>query len=199
MNDANLTPEAKAVLDTILNRRSYPYKRLKPEPVPQETVMQLLEAANRAPTHRFTEPWRFNVFTGEAKRHLANALIEAYQRQCGSEAKEAKIAKTLERCLHVPVVINIFMARDEKPLLPEFEEILAVGCAMQNLHLAAYALNLSGLWSTPGYLDDPQLNQFLGIAGEAKNFGFFYLGYIDGEFPRSKRKPIEDKVRWVQA
>lgn len=197
MDFEHLEPTARNVIENIFSRRSCPYKRLKSDPIPKPTLELLLEAANWAPTHRFTEPWRFNVYTGEARRSLANALIEAYRRATGPAATEAKIAKTLDRCLHVPVIVNVAMLPCQKNQLPEYEETLAVGCAMQNFHLAAHALKISGLWSTPGYLEDAQLKQFLQLQDGAKNYGFFYLGYIDDELPQSKRGPVHEKVRWL--
>jgi nitroreductase len=196
MQTDQMSTDVRAVLENIANRRSCPYKKLKTDPISKETLNQLFEAANWAPTHRFTEPWRFSVFTGDAKRTLANAIIEAYRRHISPDINAAKESKILDRCQHVPVILNIAMEPCYKNKLPEYEEILAVGCAVQNLHLAAFAMGISGLWSTPQYLEDPKLRQFLQLEDQVRNFGFFYLGYHDGELPSSKRRPIDEKVRW---
>ena len=50
------------------------------QPVSDEIVQDLLQNANWAPTHGLTEPWRFTVFTGDARRTLAEFLVAAYQR-----------------------------------------------------------------------------------------------------------------------
>ena len=63
----------EAVYSAILNRRSMGLSRLKPDPVDHALIEQMLEAANWAPSHGDTEPWRFTVFAGEgraARRHL---------------------------------------------------------------------------------------------------------------------------------
>jgi len=39
---------------------------------------ELFEAANWAPTHRRTEPWRFKVFRGDKKTELSHFLVDAY-------------------------------------------------------------------------------------------------------------------------
>ena len=47
----------------IKNRRSiYPYQYEKGKVIPDNIIWQILENANRAPTHKQTEPWRFTVF-----------------------------------------------------------------------------------------------------------------------------------------
>ena len=46
----------------IKNRRSVFPNLYTGEPVPKEVIDQMLENANWAPTHKFTEPWRFTVF-----------------------------------------------------------------------------------------------------------------------------------------
>ena len=48
----------------LQNRRSiYPYQFEKGKKIPDEIIRQILENANRAPTHKLTQPWRFTVFT----------------------------------------------------------------------------------------------------------------------------------------
>ncbi|HLY71921.1 MAG TPA: nitroreductase family protein, partial [Puia sp.] len=65
------------VFDTVqLNllfqkRRSvFPEQYVAGKKIPDEIVMQLLENANWAPTHKLTEPWRFVVFSGEGLKKL---------------------------------------------------------------------------------------------------------------------------------
>ncbi|MGH7417826.1 MAG: nitroreductase family protein, partial [Candidatus Rokuibacteriota bacterium] len=57
------------VIEAIKARRSIP--KLRPDAVPREIIEQMLEAAVWAPNHRLTEPWRFYVLTGDAKRRFA--------------------------------------------------------------------------------------------------------------------------------
>ena len=47
--------------------------------IPDEQVQQLLELANWAPTHAFTEPWRFTVYAGEGKKTFCRAHAEMYR------------------------------------------------------------------------------------------------------------------------
>lgn len=48
-----------SVLEAIRGRRSIP--KMKPDPLPHELVMRLLDAAVWSPNHRLTEPWQYFV------------------------------------------------------------------------------------------------------------------------------------------
>jgi len=52
-----------ALADLIRSRRTH--KSFGPEPVPPETLDELLELARWAPNHHRTNPWRFRVIGPE--------------------------------------------------------------------------------------------------------------------------------------
>ena len=86
--------------------------------------------------------------------------------------------------------------------MPEWEELCAVACAVQNLHLMATASGVAGYWSSGGPLDAPPVLGFLGLDGAAgdKCLGLFHVGLAtDAKVAayRAKRGPIADKVRWL--
>jgi hypothetical protein len=65
-------PDGKQVMDLIAKRRSIFPRDFSGEEVPREVIQQLLEAANWAPTHKKTQPWRF-VVLGAGPLLLATA------------------------------------------------------------------------------------------------------------------------------
>ena len=58
----------------IRNRRSVFPPMFTDQPIDKAIIKQLLENANWAPTHRFTEPWRFKVLRNNAKQRLGQFL-----------------------------------------------------------------------------------------------------------------------------
>ena len=40
--------------------------------IPDQEIKDILESANWAPTHKYTEPWRFVVFSGSSRQDFAN-------------------------------------------------------------------------------------------------------------------------------
>lgn len=198
MNDLN------QLIEAIAHRRSFPLVRLASDkPVDRTLIERLLDAANWAPSHGGTEPWRFTVYTGEARRALGEAFAQAYRLgTTDADFKPAKHDDFRDRVWSAPVWIAVAMSRamkpDGTPVRPEVEEIIAVGSAVQNLHLAASVAGLGGKWTTGSTLIHAHVAEFVGIEPPARLLGFFYLGWPAGEWPESARKPLADKVCWAE-
>ena len=88
------------------------------------------------------------------------------------------------------------MQRDLEERLPEWEEIAAVACAVQNMWLTATAHGLGAYWSTPGAIN--AVGDFVELAEGERCLGFFYMGYTDAPHPEGKRAPLADKVQWIE-
>ena len=184
----------------IQNRRSVFVNQFEQgKQIPDEIVMQLLENANWAPTHKRTEPWRFMVFTGEGLKKLAAFQAELYKKTRGDKFKQAvydKLLLTPTQCSHV---ISIGMKRSTTVDIPEMEEIAAVACAVQNLYLSTTAYGLGGYWTTGGITFDEEAKEFFQLGPADKLLGFFYLGYIAVPAVKGTRSPIENKTVWIKS
>ncbi|MBA60981.1 MAG: nitroreductase [Planctomycetaceae bacterium] len=169
-------------------------------PVSKETIEQLLSNANWAPTHGLTEPWRFTVYQGDSLKDLAEFLRQAYTAHTSEEdfkeAKREKMASYAE-CTQVAVVLGM---KRHPGKIPAEEEVMAVACAVQNLHLSAAAEGLGGFWSTAPVYDVPTVRTEFGFDGEEDRcLGIFYLGYPGNEWPERKKgapQPVEEKIIW---
>src|SRR5262252_8951161 len=94
--------------EAIRSRRSIKPDKMKPDPVDRAVLNTMLEAARWAPTHGMTEPWRFIVFEGEARRHLANAVVETSRKEGEVIAEnDARREKAQRNFCTPPVVIAI--------------------------------------------------------------------------------------------
>lgn len=179
----------------ISQRRSIFPAQFSKDEIAKHTIEKLIEAANWAPTHRKTEPWRFKVFQNRAKESLGEQLVQAYKITASkfSATKANKIAIKVDQSA---AVIAICMQRDPEALVPEWEEIAATAMAVQNLWLCATDLGLGGYWSSPSFAN--QINTFLDLAAGERCLGFFYLGYYEGPAPQRQPSPWHDKVRWFE-
>lgn len=166
--------------------------------VEPEILEAMLENANHAPTHGLTEPWRFRVFVSEkSRRELADALRKIYRETTPPELRRPeKEAKLGAAPLLAPVVITIGMHRQDSGAIPENEEIAAVACAVQNMHLTAAAIGLGAKWSSPPVCYTQEMNALLGLRPQDRCLGLFYIGWPkEGvTFPDSPRRPISEKV-----
>ena len=96
----------KDVNKLIAERRSIFPKMYTGEIVDDAIIQDMLENANWAPTHRFTEPWRFNVFKGEGIKKLAEFQASLYKEKTTLEgsfilAKHEKLLKKPLLCSHI--------------------------------------------------------------------------------------------------
>lgn len=182
--------------EIIKNRRATPPRFMAKKEVDRELILTLLENANWAPTHKSTEPWRFNVFQGESKQKLAKSIYtmleEKYNR--GEEINMQKAVKFRDNLLHVPVSMAIIMQRDAAERISEWEEIAAVSMAVQNMWLTATESGLGAFWATPPFL--PQIQSLLQLEPGQKLLGFFFVGHVAMEYPSPGRGPVSEKVVW---
>ena len=182
--------------DLIRKRRAIFPVSYTDKPISRELIGQILENANWAPTHRFTEPWRFKVFTGASLERLSQYLGDWYQNNTPTALfSEKKLQKTLDKPLRSACVIAICMQRDPKESVPEWEEIAAVSCAVQNMWLTCTANNIGCYWSSPKSI--LEANEFLKLKSGERCLGLFYMGYHKLPEIPGKRGPIGEKVEWV--
>jgi len=213
-NEPTTLPNARQTLALLKARRSiFPkdYNHLG-RTITDEDIKFILEAANWAPTHKRTEPWRFVVIRGAGIESLLTATIEGNRvatiEERGGETFEEWHAGFLEsiekKWRPCDVFISLGMLRQANPdkRLPEWEEVAAVACAAQNMHLMATALGLAGYWSSWNEVgrDSGAMASFLGLSKQDGDrcLGFFVLGSSDkvGKV-RSGRGSIEEKTRWL--
>lgn len=184
----------------IKDRRTIYPEMYKGREVLKEVIEDLLNNAIWAPSHGLTQPWRFKVFRGNGLKKLSafqsglyNTLFE------GKETyNEKKFEKLKNRPLLASAVIAVCMERDPKEKINELEEIEAVACAVQNMHLTCTAYGLGGFWASPGIIYRPEMNEFLDLGEKDKCLGLFYIGYPEGEWPKGQRKPIEYVTEWIE-
>ncbi len=202
------TPSNIALTDQLIRGR----RSIKPEQlvtpvrfIDQAIIEHLLENANWAPTHGMNEPWRFKIFTGDARQKLGVFLSNWYkENRTGADFKAAKHEKLRVRPMLASHIIVICMERKANTKIPVIEDIEAVACAVQNLHLTATAYGLGGYWSSGGPTYTDEMKEALGLGIDDQCLGFFYLGYPkEGVLEKAtkailgKRTDWQSKVEWM--
>ncbi|MCJ8291011.1 MAG: nitroreductase [Crocinitomicaceae bacterium] len=184
--------------ELIRERRTIYPEQFSSRKVHREQIEVILNNAQWAPTHGNTQPWRFKVFMGEDHRQeLSQFLGKTYQEIIPEDAQsDIKLAKLMRRPLITSAVIAVCMKRQPEEKIPEMEEIEAVACAMQNMHLTCTAYGLGAFWSTPKVIYTQQMNTYLGLGEKDKCLGLFYIGYPEIEWPKAHRRPIDYTTEW---
>jgi nitroreductase len=186
--------------ELIVNRRSLKPAVLNGKKIDDQQIKQLLDLANWAPTHGFTEPWRFVVYSGDAVIRFCADQAGLYQlHEPSATFNAAKYEKQLHNGDKTSHLIAVYMKRGGNPNIPELEEICATAAAVQNILLGAEALGIAVLWSTGGMVLKPAMKDYLGLGEADQMIGLLSLGYTDEEPRPGKRGPVEEKTKWVGA
>ena len=156
----------------------------KPDPVPEEMLQQVLEAARVAPSACNKQPWRFIVVRSETGRR---ALGAAYAREWFWKA---------------PVAIAVCILPKEAWTRSYDGQNYAMvdgALAMDHMTLAAAELGLGTCWI--GAFDPAAVREILGLPDGVEVVGMTPLGFPDVEAnPRVRsRRPLGETVmkeRW---
>jgi nitroreductase len=164
--------------EAIRTRRTH--KAFGEEPVPRETIEELLELARWAPNHNLTNPWRFRVVGPEALAEL--------KRAAGPEA-----AGKLDRA---PTLVVASQTRSDDELQDE-EDLCAVATAVSYVLLAAHARGLAGYWRTPGVLRTEEGRAAVGVPDGERVLGLIHLGPLRQDKEPPERLPAGEYVTFL--
>jgi nitroreductase len=73
----HFTPDQTAAVDAAITSRAS-IRAFLPTPVPQETIVDILRVASRAPSGTNTQPWKVTVLTGNTLKSLAAKVHAAF-------------------------------------------------------------------------------------------------------------------------
>ena len=149
-----------------------------------------VDAAQWAPNHRRTEPWRFHLLGEEAIRRVCELNAELVRAKKGDAAAEKK----LQRWLAMPgwLVCTCVGSGEglDDPQGKAREDYAACCCAVQNLCLSLHADGLGTKWTSGAVNFDPRFGEAAGLAADEYVVGTIWFGEADGELPPPPRKRL---------
>lgn len=190
--------ELKVLTKVIRQRRSVYADEFLGGEIEDETIWEILGNAIWAPTHKMTEPWRFIVFKGRHLRDFGEYMAAFYHDHYKSVLSERDFLAKSEYLRAYPLkaacMIGIVLVRNTKIGLPEWEEIAAVSCAVQNMALTCEAMGHGGYWSTSAAAIEYVFQT--GLKENERSLGIFYMGKKSEVVLESKkrRSSLESKV-----
>ena len=155
-------------------------RRFTDEPVTDEELRSLLEAAMAAPSAGNQQPWEFAVCREESLRH-ALAATSPYAKPC----------------IAAPAVV-VFLMREEgirfPPMAPQ-----DLSAAIENMLLRAVTLGLGGVWMGIYPLEDrvEAVAKALGTDCHATPFALVAIGHPEGEVQaKGPSRFDEGRITW---
>lgn len=199
------------VREAIQKRRSI--RSFKPVPVPDEMILEMLEAARLAPSGSNAQPWRFVVVTdAEEKKGLRKLCFnQAFVEEAGvvfAFCADLSVYSKRTRQTRMQEMVNagLFANRDpDDPISQRYAEMpdesdtafylpMATAntyIAVEHMVLMATALGLGSCW-VGGISDLKAIRDILGIPRGIYVLGLLAVGYTDTDPKARPRLPLEE-------
>ena len=165
-----------------------------PRPVPDDAILEVIEAATHGPSGSNTQPWRFIVVRSpEVKAQLSEHYEAAFKQAYGDRPPSR--GQDRQPFTEVPVLIVCCVHKPANGRAG-FQTGASIYPSVQNLMLAARILGLGTGITTLHRLRLAEVNAILGIPDEWENAAIVLLGYPDRHYGPNHRKPVEEFVRY---
>ena len=159
-------------------RSRYSVRGYKPDPVDDEALQQVLEAARQAPTAANRQPFRIVVIHTEGREE---EMRRFYARPWMAQAPLVLV---------VVVVPSEAWRRGDGKVYYEVDATIA----LDHLVLAATALGLGTCWVAD--FDPAAVREVLGLPDDVEPIALTPLGYPDRDRAATDRRPLDELVRY---
>jgi len=200
------------LFDAIFARRSI--RKFKPDPVPEDLVRRLVEAACAAPSPGNAHNRRFMAVSNRETLDKLKDIIEKKIQFIASNLPEEERASAGAKLPYLtlfsgaPLVIVVLtspyvskvdetldhlgISEVDRVMLRMWPGLQGTSAAIENLLLAATALGLGSCWMTGPNIARPDLEKFLSIEPPFSIAAFVAAGYPD-ETPGARKVADVDK------
>ncbi|MHB9030337.1 MAG: nitroreductase family protein [Candidatus Latescibacterota bacterium] len=183
-------PKGMSVMEVIARRVSC--RAYKTDPVPQEHLLQMLEAARLAPSASNRQPWRFAVVRDPDTRR--RIVEEGF-------LSGIRMAWALDAPVHVVIGMELsFVTHRLGAFISGISyPWIDIGIAGEHLVLAATELGLGSCWI--GWIRPRLLARIVDWPASVKPVAVITVGYPREPGERkpaaSRRKSLDEMVRWI--
>jgi F420 biosynthesis protein FbiB-like protein len=187
-------------------------RHFKPDPVPDDAIWKMIDAAIRAPSGGNTQPWAWLVISDPAKKQaladavreglgdLDKALEAADQLPTASQRRMRRASVTFRSDVaSAPVIIIPCLVHPTSPS-SDMTSIWAgssIYGAVQNMMLAARAQGLGTVLTTFNIALEDLIRKEYGLPDDARPVAVIPVGYPDGQtFGPTTRKAVDTVTYW---
>lgn len=201
--------EVRDVSAAIRSRRSI--RRYLPEQIPDDVLVDLIEAACWAPSAHNRQPWRFAVLGAAARARLAEAMgaqLAQDRARDGDDAAviAADVSRSRARIVGAPAVILVSLSTRDMDRYPDphragAERELAVqgtAAAIENLLLAATARDLGASWMCAPLFCPGVVRFALGLPDDWEPQALVTLGRPANTGRPAQREPAATRTLWIR-
>jgi len=143
--------------------------------VPEKLIYDAINAANQAPCHKLTFPWRFYSITKDKRNEILKLAIDIKSSKKSLNENSKNIIR--DKFLNPSHLIVSSQILNEDKLI-EKEDYAACSCAIQNLAISLASNGVSIKWSTGEIIRSKNIYNTLSIDSELEEIiGFIWVGY----------------------
>jgi nitroreductase len=184
------------LLEAIKTRRTV--RKYKSDPIPDEVLAEIYEAAMWAPSHANAQPWEFVVVGPEARAKLLAMLQKKADELLATpdlpEPKRKNLMALREDFGGAPYMVAV-LSRPPTEDLEKVENPTSTATAVQNMCLAAWARGVGSVWLSVGCA--PPARGILQVPEGASVVALLALGYPEVVPPAPPREPHAGRMRQV--
>jgi nitroreductase len=191
-------------------------RRLRPDPVPEEQLLRLVDAANQAPSGRNFQRGRWIIVRdAEQKQRIAELNGRASLQAARDQAEHAEplphhdvdkrrrmweaVLWQSEHMHEAPAIIVACAVLDDPAEDPN-RYASSIWPGIQNLLLAARAIGLGAVPTTYALRFRDELHEVLGLPDDVAAQAIIPVGYPTGNFGPVTRRPVDEITmfdRWT--
>jgi nitroreductase len=191
-------------------------RRLKPDPIPEALIHEILRAATAAASGGNRQHWRFLVIKDpeikkQVQRYYKKALDDVVAPRYRNSAPPPGVTQEqYERQIEAVTYLTdhfheapvwIVACLDEGENIPTRWSGASIYPAVENILLAVRALGLGATLTTRHLLFEAEVEDILGLPPSVHSYAIIPIGYPMGRFGPVSRGPLSDVVyldRWTQ-
>ncbi len=177
--------------NTLLQRRSIASLPIPHEPADLEIIYQ---SALTAPDHQELTPWRFITVAKENKEKLVECYLCAQMDQ-GLIVDESTGCKIRGKINRAPDIIICIFSPKANINVPENEQLLSMGAAIQNMIVTSNLLGGNAFWVTGNIVYTAGFKAALGLVHHEQIAGMIYLGKSSNAASSKFRPVVRDFFR----
>ena len=145
------------------------------EPAPNaEQLEKAFQAALTAPDHHRLKPTRFIVIPSDQRGAFGELLSKALADL--GETDQMQLDRVKHHPFRAPLLVLALTQFQPHPKVPNFEQTLSTGAAIQNFLLSLQVQGFSTMWRSGAVVESNWFKQKLGLQTDDLISGIIYIG-----------------------
>ena len=203
------------LFEAIYTTRSM--RRLKQKPIPKNVIERIIDAGVHAPSGSNFQNWGFLVVeSDEGKKFVRDLYLKSYHRleDAGTIPRMQEVPPSRRRMfqsaihlaenMHLAPVLLFAISGTDFPTYADHDNPRSITAtlhasiypAVQNMLLVARALGIGATLTTLHYFFEAELRDYFAIPEDKEIAALIPMGYPEGEFGSTARKPGTEVTYW---